>query len=312
MSIRLGYLLIDGFALMSYAPVMEPFRAANHLAGASHYTWRHYSLTGAPALASNGVAVSVDGDILTLADADILFICAGGNPALFHDPRTFDALRRAARFGTRLAGISGGPFILARAGLLDGYACTIHWEHEQAFAETFVAPRLQSGLFIIDRDRITCAGGLAGLELATTLIASEYDTKLARQVGDWYIQPGPRAASAPQRSTSQRYRVAHKSLEEVLELMSRNMAEPLDRATLARHANLSVRQLERLFANKLDTTIAKHYLEIRLERALTLLRQTALSITEVSLGTGFITASHFSRTFRQRYNITPTAAQQSR
>ena len=83
MPLRLAYLLIDGFALMSYAPVMKPFRAANRLTGKTHYIWHHYSLTGAPALAPNGVALNTDSDINAIAASDILFVCAGGNPALF-------------------------------------------------------------------------------------------------------------------------------------------------------------------------------------------------------------------------------------
>lgn len=313
MAVRLGYLLIDGFALMSYAPVIEPFRAVNRLTRTDHYSWRHYSVTGAPALASNGIELTVDGDIATIDAIDILFVCAGGNPALFHDTRTFDALRRASRFGACLAGISGGPFILARAGLLDGYACTIHWEHEQAFAETFTKPRLQPGLFVIDRDRITCAGGLAGLDLATALITAHHSNQLARHVADWYIQPDRRPPAGPQRvAAGRRYRVTHKGLEAALDAMEANIADPLSRAALARHALVSIRQLERLCATQLGTKIAPHYLGIRLERALLLIRQTSLSITEISAATGFISSSHFSRSFRQQHGISPTAARRSR
>lgn len=313
MPLRLAYLLIDGFALMSYAPVIEPFRAANRLSGVSHYSWRHYSRTGAPALASNGVTLGVDGDIASIAAADILFVCAGGNPALFDDARTFDALRRAGRFGTCLAGVSGGPFILARAGLLDGYACTVHWEHEQAFCETFTAPRLQPGLFVIDRHRITCAGGLAGLDLAATLIASHHGASLARQVADWYIQPDRRPPADPQRSAvARRYGVTHKGLEAVLEIMGINIAEPLTRTALANQAGVSIRQLERLFAAQLGTTIAGHYLGIRLERAQSLLHQTSLSIAEIGAATGFTSASHFSRVFRNQNGASPTMTRRTR
>ncbi len=312
MPLRLAYLLIDGFALMSYAPVIEPFRAANRLTGEPRYSWRHYSQTGAPALASNGVKLSVDSDITTMAAADILFVCAGGNPALFTDTRTFDALRRAARFGTCLAGVSGGPFLLARAGLLDGYACTIHWEHQQAFAETFPAPQLQSGLFVIDRDRITCAGGLAGLDLATALITEHHGAALAREVADWYIQPERRSSAGLQRSSAaKRYRVRHKGLEAVMDAMEANIAVPLDRSTLSCYAGVSIRQLERLFAAQLGNSILAQYISIRLERARSLLIQTNLSITEISMMTGFCGQSHFARSFRELYGMSPTTARRS-
>jgi transcriptional regulator GlxA family with amidase domain len=305
--ISLGYLLIDGFALMSYAPVIEPFRAANLLAGETHYRWRHFSVSGDAALASNGVSLSVDGPVTSMGKLDILFVCAGGNPALFWDTRTFEALRRAARFGARLAGVSGGPFILARAGLLDGYRCTIHWEHESAFAETFAAPRLETGLFVIDRDRITCAGGIAGLELATALIASSHGEDLARSVSDWYIQPQQRQPTVPQRaSIEQRYRVSHTGLIRALAAIDGESDGVLGRSVLATIAGTSVRQLERLFSSQLGTTICAHHTRVRLERARRLLSETALSIGKTSEATGFSSASQFSKAFKAQYLISPS------
>ncbi len=307
MPISLGYLLIDGFALMSYAPVLEPFRAANRLSGHDHYNWRHYSVDGCPARASNGIALAVDGSVADIGDIDILFVCAGGNPALFDDANTFARLRRAARFGVRLVGVSGGPFILASAGLLDGYRCTVHWEHEAAFFETFAAPRLERDLFVIDRDRITCAGGLAGLDLAAALIAQELGNDLARRVSDWFIQAEQRQGSGPQRlAAGQRYRVSHEGLARVLAAMEANLGEPLDRASLALIGGLSIRQLERLFAGQLVTTLSAHYQGIRLDHARRLLSETTMTIAEIGAATGFTNASHFSREFKRHFSMPPS------
>ena len=307
MPIRLGYLLIDGFALMSYAPVIEPFRAANRLSGQNLYSWRHYSATGAEVRASTGVCLSVDGPITALDAPDVLFVCAGGNPALFADPATFDALRRAARFGVRMAGISGGPFILARAGLLDGYRCTIHWEHEIAFAETFPAADLERGLFVIDRNNITCAGGLAGLDLATALIGDDQGIALSREVSDWYIQTEHRQADDRQRRTpAQRYLVTHRGLAQVLAVMEGTPSEPIDRHALAHIAGISIRQLERLFLSKLGTTIGAHSRGLRLAFAQKLLTETDVSITEAAVASGFSSVSYFSKQFKLRSAISPS------
>lgn len=84
-------------------------------------------MTGAPAKASSGVELSVEGAVTAMDKADIIFVCAGGNPAVFDDRQT-----------PKRCGVSGGPFIIARAGLLDGYSCTVHWEHEASFRETLI------------------------------------------------------------------------------------------------------------------------------------------------------------------------------
>lgn len=310
--IRLAYLLIDGFALMSYAPVVEPFRAANRLSERTLYDWRHYTVSGALAQASNGLSIGVDGAISSMEPADILFVCAGGNPALFKDTRTFDGLRRAARFGTIIGGVSGGPFILARAGLLDGFRCTVHWEYEQAFEESFTAPLLERGLFVIDRNRVTCAGGLAGLDLAAALIAADHGHSLASNVRDWYIQTEPRQASRPQRqSHALRYRLSHKGLIAVLDAMEAALAEPLQREDLALMAGVSVRQLERLFKDQIGTTVGAHYLTLRLDKARRLLAETAGSVMEIGVACGFASTSHFSRTFRRHFSVPPSSVRES-
>ena len=294
---------------MSYAPVLEPFRAANRLSDHDHYNWRHYSVDGCPARASNGIVLAVDGSVADIGDIDILFVCAGGNPALFDDANTFARLRRVARFGVRLVGVSGGPFILARAGLLDGYRCTIHWEHEAAFLENFTAPQLERELFVIDRDRITCAGGLAGLDLAAALIAQELGNELARRVSDWFIQAEQRQGSGPQRlAAGQRYRVSHEGLARVLATIDANLGEPLDRASLALIGGLSIRQLERLFAGQLGTTLSAHYMGIRLDHARRLLSETTMKIAEIGAATGFTNASHFSREFKRHFSIPPSGS----
>lgn len=292
---------------MSYAPVIEPFRAANRLSRQDHYSWRHYSVTGGQAFASTGTSLSVDAAVTDLDELDILFVCAGGNPALFDHARTLEALRRASRFGARLAGISGGPFILARAGLLDGYRCTIHWEHEDAFAETFPRALLERGLFVIDRDKMTCAGGLAGLDLATQLIADAQGARLSRMVSDWYIQAEQRQATRAQRSTpAQRYRVSHAGLAKVLAVLDDLAGDLHDRAELAEIAGVSIRQLERLFASQLGTSISAHGRTLRLERAKRLLVETTLSVSEVSNATNFASVSHFSRMFKEEFSFSPS------
>lgn len=308
MANRLGFLLIDGFALICYASVVEPFRAANRLSGEEHYVWRHYSVDGRPARASNGVTLAVDGSVESMDGIDMLFVCAGGNPALFQDARTFVQLRRAGRFGVRLVGVSGGPFILARAGLLDDYRCTVHWEHEVAFLETFSAPRLERGLFVVDRNRITCAGGLSGLDLAVALISQDFGTSLARRVSDWYIQTEQRQGADPQRrGPGQRYQVSSEALARALFAMEESCGDPLDRSLLASIAKVSIRQLERLFAGQLGTTIAAHYQALRLDNAHRLLTETTMKVADVAVASGFENASHFSREYKRRFTTPPSA-----
>ncbi|EJL30874.1 GlxA family transcriptional regulator [Novosphingobium sp. AP12] len=304
---RLGFVLIDGFALMSYASVVEPYRAANMLAGRPLYSWVHISVAGDPCQASNGATFLADQAVGERADCDTLFVFAGGDPTDFDDPATFAWLRETAARGIVIVGISAGPYLLARAGLLDGYQATIHWEHLPAFLAEFPTSAPQTGLYVIDRRRITCAGGMAGMDLAVELIEREQGHALAAQVSDWFIRSEQRGADRPQRlSLRDRYGVANDRVLRVLAQMEACVEDPLSRSNLAAIASVSVRQLERLFGSNLGATVSQIYMRIRLSQSEQMLRTTALPITEVALACGFKTSSHFSRSFKEQFGKAPS------
>jgi transcriptional regulator GlxA family with amidase domain len=99
--------------------------------------------------------------------------------------------------------------------------------------------------------------------------------------------------------------VHHPKLVATLSRMEQNIEAPLAPKRLAGLAGISVRQLERLFAQHLHTTVKKRYLQIRIERARLLLRQTTMPVSEIALATGFSTPMHFSRTYREQFGLTP-------
>jgi len=303
---RYGFLLLPGFPLMSYASAVEPLRAANTLSGRALYEWMHFSFDGGPLRASNGVTFSADGPLADAHDLDALFVCAGGNPALFDDQKTFAALREQAHRGIQIGGMSGGSYVLARAGLLGGHHCTVHWEHIPAFVEEFPQLKVERTLFVIDRDRITCAGGVAALDMMIELIARTHGAELATAVSEWYLHTRTRSGTESQRmALRERTGVANKRLLKTLAAMEARLENPASRSELAQIAGVTLRQLERLFADHLGTTIAKRYAEIRLKRARTLLQQSTLSVAEVAVACGFVSTSHFSRVYKARFGVRP-------
>jgi len=301
-----GLLLVPGFALMSYASVVEPLRAANLLAGSELYRWVHVSPGPAVVPASCGATVPCTakaGDRLKL---DLLLVCAGGNPAAFRDRTTLSWLRKLAAQGLRIGGVSGGPLILARSGIMDGHHMTVHWEHAPAVAEAFPNIMLTRSIYIVDRNRISCAGGTAPLDMMHALIAERHGPDLARRVSDWFMHTDIRPAQSSQRaSLAERHGVHDGRLVAALELMESHTGEPLRRGEISRRIGLSTRQLDRLFSEQMKRSYAGHYRRIRLDRARDLLRQTAISITEIALACGFSSASHFNRAYRDAFGLTP-------
>lgn len=302
-----GFLLVPDFALMSYAAAVEPLRAANLISGRTLYTWWHAAPGGKPVTASNGVAILPDISVGTDRDVDVLFVCAGGNPANFNDKRVFAWLRRLARRGVTIGGISGGPYILARAGLLDGRRVTLHWQHQPAFREAFPDIAVVPSLFEIDGDRITCSGGISALDMMVALIERDHGRHLAAAVGDWFLHTQIREGMGPQRMDLRiRLGVADEKLLRVLRRMESSIEAPQPRAELARVAGVSVRQLERLFQRHLGHGIHRQYRSMRLERARQLLRETAFPVLDVAVATGFTSSSQFSRAYKRAFGEPPS------
>ncbi|MDB6084069.1 MAG: HTH-type transcriptional regulator glxA [Gammaproteobacteria bacterium] len=307
-----GFLLVPGFALMSYASTVEPLRAANRLAGRELYRWWHATPGNQPAFASSGAAVLPDFTFgAHVGELDLLLVCAGGNPATFDDKPTFAWLRKLARQGVIMGGVSGGPFILARAGLLAGRRCTVHWEHMPAFQEAFPRTQLTRSLFVLDGDRITCSGGVAGLDMMNALISRDHTSELGAAVSDWFLHTGVREGMGPQRMDLRfRLGITDDKVIAVLRAMEENLEEPLSREQLAHLIGFSLRQLERSFRAGVGRGIHEHYLALRLERSRQLLRETSLAVVEVASATGFGSASQFSRAFRRAFGFPPREALQ--
>lgn len=310
---QIGFLLIPGFSLLAYASTVEPLRAANRLSGRALYRWSHISTDGKASVSSGGLSVAADCKIGDDIDLDVLFVCAGGNPALFTHKPTLNWLRRIARSGVSIGGVSGGPYILARAGLLDGYRCTIHWEHMAAFREDFPGLEAHRTLYEIDRDRLTCAGGIAALDMMRAVLTSQHGPALANSVSGWFLQTHLRLGSGPQRLTlRERYGTSNRNLLKALEAMEASIENPISREQISRRAGVSIRQLERLFAAHLNTTISAQYLKLRLDRAQHLLHETTMPVLAVAIACGFANASHFSRSYKIQYGRTPKEERESR
>ncbi len=236
---RVGLLLIDGFALMSYASVVEPLRAANLLARRPLYELRHIPGVGETATSSVGARVPGQGRVGEPPAFDLLLVLAGGDPAAFHEPRIFAWLRRAGRLGVPLGGVSGGPVILARAGLMERRRMTVHWDHAPALAEISPSLMIERSLYVIDRDRVTCAGGTAPMDLMHALIARHHGTLFARQVSDWFLHTDIRPSGGPQRAgLVERHGTTNPALLDAIEAMETHIADPLDLGQLARVAGV--------------------------------------------------------------------------
>ncbi len=292
--------------MIAFTAAIEPLRLANHTKGQKLYHWSLFTVDGKAVTASNGIELQPDGDLQAAAAFDTIVVCSGLDVHLVNDKSLLSWLRRMDRRGASVGAVCTGSHILARAGLLDGYRCTIHWEQLASFAEDFPEIEVTSELFEITGNRFTCSGGTSAIDMMLNAIALQHGHELAAAVADQFMHERIRDRHDHQRmSLPIRLGVRHPKLLSVIEMMEQNLEEPLSRAQLARSAELSTRQLERLFRKYLSRSPARYYLELRLSKARLLLLQTNMSVIDVALACGFVSASHFSKCYRDFFGRTP-------
>ncbi|WP_343079118.1 GlxA family transcriptional regulator [Ostreiculturibacter nitratireducens] len=304
---RIGFLLIDGFALMSYASAIEPLRAANLLAEHMLYDIRHIHAEGRAARSSSGAEVPAIEVQDAGTDHDMVLVVAGGDPMQFTNERVLGWLRRLDRQGVVLGGVSGGPAVLANAGLMAGRRMTIHWEHMPALLERHPDLLLEKALFVLDRNRVTCAGGSAPLDLMHALIALHHGQAFARGVSDWFMHTEVRPSAGPQRAgLVERYGTTNGAILLAIEVMETHISDPLDLGQLAGFAGVSERQLNRLFREKMGRSAMAFYRSLRLGKARNLIQTSSVPLTEIALATGFASSAHFSNAYSAEFGAPPS------
>ncbi|MBD1552730.1 GlxA family transcriptional regulator [Pseudomonas typographi] len=306
------FLLGHDFSMMSLASAIEPLRSYNRLFGTKAYAWHLLSLDGGPVEAANGIEFPTQPMADWLGRSDYLFVCGGERIAQRNERRYVAALRQAARSGIPIGSLSTGTFVLARAGLLNGYRCTIHWESRSAFRETYPDIECTRKIYEIDRSRLTCSGGTAAMDMMLNLIGERHGAERAAAIANQFHHERIRSAADDQRGGDSDSGYLPPTLRAAVKAMQEAIEEPLPLPEIAAAAGIGARQMERLFTRHLSSTPQRYYMELRLERAREMLIYTDQSIIEVAVSVGFTSTSSFAAWFRRTFAILPSDIRRSR
>lgn len=309
----LVFFLVPDFTMVAFATALEPLRIGNRMLGYEAYTWRLASIDGQPVPASNGVLCAVNTSLAEerrkMAGFDrpsMVIVCTGINIERYSNKSAFAWLREEYHRGVAIGGLCTGAHVLAAAGLLSGKRCAIHWENLPSFAEAFPKVNVFADLFEVDQNVYTCAGGTAALDMMLKLIGDDLGDSLVSRICEQVLTDRVRSPSDRQRLPLRaRLGVQNSKVLTIIEFMEANLSEPMALLDIANHVGLSRRQIERLFRLEMGRSPARYYLEVRLERARHLLIQSSLPIVEIAVACGFVSASHFSKCYRELYARTP-------
>ncbi|MCK0208152.1 GlxA family transcriptional regulator [Starkeya koreensis] len=311
--LNVGFILADNFTLSAFSLMVDQLRLAADEGDRSRpifARWQVMSSRPEPIRASCGITVAPSGPLADPSAFNYIIVIGG----LLHGGQQLDEesvayLKRAAKAGVSLVGVCTGSFVLARAGLMTGRRCCVSWYHYQDFLEEFphhtpVADRL----YVIDGDRITCAGGGGAADLATALVEKFLGRSIAQKSRHVLLLDRQRPGTESQPHPPIADLVADDRVRRALLMMEQHLADPLPIADIARRLQLSTRQLERLFQTVMGQRPAEFYRRLRLRYARFLLDTTGRSVTDIALEAGFSDCAHFSRQFKAQHGFTPSDA----
>lgn len=302
-----GFILLPNFTTIGFASAIETLRMAGLAARRPLYRTVLIATTTEPIQASNGMRVLPDTSIDQAPSLDALFV-VGSNPIpQKYDRQLLHWLRRQADHGVPLGGICTGSHLLACAGLLKGYRCTVHWEDIEQVKEKFPGIIISNQLYELDRDRYTCSGGTASMDMTLQLVGREPGgAEIASRAAELLLCDRVRNGRDQQRiPLRQKLGNTQPKLSQIVAIMEANLEEPLELEELAQLNTVSVRQLERLFNKYLGRKPSQYYLELRLNRARELLLRSESQVRDIALACGFASPAHFSKCYSRQFGLSP-------
>ncbi|MFJ4156135.1 GlxA family transcriptional regulator [Pseudomonas sp. NPDC089752] len=300
---RVGFLLLDNFSLPCFSQALDVLVTAN-LISPGAIRVQTFSHDHTEVMSDLGIPIRPDTPLteVRLSELDLMVICGGLRVARTLPHWLTLLLKKLSKLPVALGGLWNGAWYLGAAGLLDGYRCAIHPEQRTALAERTPYATVSHDSLVLDRDRITSATPKGAFEMMIGWLSCGASRQLADAVLDTLDgnQSKPRRTHKPQQPT------LSKALREVIALMEANLEEPLTPAQLSRVVNLSHRQIQRLFKEQLDTTPQKYYFQLRITEARRLIQNSDASIFEVSIACGFVSCTHFSRSYSAFFGHPPS------
>lgn len=217
-----------------------------------------------------------------------------------------DAVRAAHEAGARVASLCTGAFVLAAAGLLDGFRATTHWAHTEALAARYPHVTVDPDVLYVDNGSVlTSAGKAAAMDLCLHLVRLDHGSSIANTAARRLVVPPQRGGGQAQFVTTPVPAPDNHPLAELFPWVLERLDQPLTVDDLARRARMSSRHLGRHFRSATGTTPLQWLLTQRIRHAQALLETSDDSVDAIAAATGMGTATTLRRHFNRTVGVPP-------
>lgn len=312
--VRFGFILLPYFTLTAFSGLLDVLRLAGDEGDNSRpvrCAWQVIDETLAPVRSSSGIQIVPTEQLGDPSRFDYVVVVGG----LLHTGTQVSAgllqfMRMAARQDVALVGVCTGAFALMRAGVLDRHRICVSWFHYWDFLEQFPATNphdiVADRLYVFDRQRITCSGGCASIDVAAEILRQHMDGAIVDKALRILQVDGSSRSEAIQALPPGVEPTAHPVVRRAVLLMEQHMGHALSLDQLAGQLNISVRQLERLFKECTGKSPQAYGRGIRLRLAAWTLTHSKKTVSAIAANCGFSDASHLGREFRSTFGVPPS------
>ncbi|WP_321842832.1 GlxA family transcriptional regulator [Paraburkholderia bannensis] len=304
---RIGFLLSDGFQMMTLAP-QSVFEHANLTAGQDFYKLETFSPEGGEVRSSLNIPVGTRA-LRGRIDVDTWIVAGVNDPLIEPPPAPILAfLRKTAPRARRIAGICTGAFVLASAGLLAERRATTHWFYGREMQKRYPDIRVEEDrIYIVDGPIWTSAGMTAGLDLALAMVEKDLGADIARSVAHKLVMHQRRAGGQSQHSEMLDLAPKSDRIQNALNYARQNLHGSLTVEELAERVHLSPRQFSRVFTLETGQSPARAIEGLRLEAARLMIEQSRHPLEVIAKETGFRDRRHLREAFVRGFGIPPQA-----
>ncbi|WP_372575145.1 GlxA family transcriptional regulator [Ruegeria jejuensis] len=298
------------FNVSATTSFVDPFRVANYLSGSVRFSWTYVSELGGRIESSSGLVVeTVPLAQVSRSKSWLVLVSTSWTPERHGTRRFKAALRIWEANGAIVGGMDTGAIVLAQAGLLKGKTATVHYEHIDAFAEIAQDTTVSENMFVTEGKVFTCCGGSAATDLGLRFVHSVAGESIANASARYLFHHDVRGEGQSQnpKDIEPLGYVTSGVVRDAIDLMEAHLETTLTIPEIAQRLGVSQRQLSRLFRQYVHKSPVGYYRDIRLDRARGLVTQTELKFSEIAEASGFNGQVHFSRAYRNRFSLTPTA-----
>jgi AraC family transcriptional regulator, glycine betaine-responsive activator len=307
--LRLGFLMFPGFPMACLTSAIEPLRAANEISGKKIFEWRLLAENRAPVRSSADVRFEPDLTLSECGDLDHLYLLSLPSGQFVDKRQSSARLRWLDRTGVVIGAFSGGIFPLARAGLMEGRGCSVHWCYEAAFKAEFPKVLASEAVILREKRRITASGSGAVFDLMLHLIEERLGRQCMTEVACWFQHPFVRNENANQKvpvprigNTADRLPPA---IREAIRLFETHVEDPLRIPDIAAAIDMSGRHFERLFKRETGQSPLRFYRQLRLTKARQRVLYSEDALLDIATSVGYMKSAPMTRHYKELFGISP-------